>query len=438
MKRLWSRFRTPRRVSVIWLCNAFAVLIFTLSPLFVLAPVSARPAEPSPGGGGGDVPGGGTITGTFLDADHIGIEASGNITFSYHDTEGNGYTVTTSLYPMQGVYYSAGSNTGSVSTYPSWGTGWAGNTPKAGLVYWFDNNQSNPGGSVCSGHNSDVIINSYDASTGDATGTLEMRIPVVNNTGSTNTTPTCQPIGNPPDQNGYDVSLPIILNVNTGYTGTMKSFSVSQSQASGTCGKVCNTTPSTISYNTLNLPYTASGVNYYENDSSDIYAAVYDPSLGATGGANGWNAMYEFTGPTKNSDGSITYHQAQGASPGSAGYVNTSCADTLTLPKGASGDFVKATYSVWQTSTTSCGSTDPTKPIATYSVMVLTQTPEAYLDSLTGQAAPPTTGAGGSNNTELPDCNAGGGGLFSFLNPTKVLNWILCAAPCTTSIHIHG
>ncbi|HUB93087.1 MAG TPA: hypothetical protein VMB52_01145, partial [Verrucomicrobiae bacterium] len=405
-------------MSTVWLCNAFAVLIFTVSPLFVFAPASARPAEPSPGGGGGDVPGGGTINAVFLDANHIGIETSGNITFSYHDTEGNGYTVTTSLFPLQGVYY------GQTSQYPSWDSNAdVGPIPVAGMKYWFDNNQTNPGGSVCSGHNSDVVINSFDASTGDATGTLEMRIPVINNSGSTNTTPTCQPIGNGPDQNGYDVSLPIILNTNTGYTGMMKSFSVGTT-TSTTCTKVCTQNDVGGTYSTLSLPYVASSANFYENDSSDIYASVYDPSINAQGGGNSWQPMYEFTSPTTNKDGTVTFHQ------GTAGYVNGSCPDTLTLPKGASGTFVRATYSVWQTSTTTCGSTDPTKPIATYSVMVLMQTPEAYLDSLTGQSTGTTGsgGAGGSNNTELPDCNAGGGGLFSYLNPTKVLNWILCAA----------
>jgi hypothetical protein len=426
MKRLWYRATTSKRSSAVLLCNALLVLTFTLSPLFVLVHASTASADPLSSATPVTVKGGGKITAAFIDASHVAIVATGNISFSYEDQQGNTFNTTTSLFPIQGVYY------GPVSTYPSWGGDYSGYYPNTTTHYVFQNGQAYPGGSVCNNDEASLTIKSFDDNSGAATGTLHFYLPVEDSQ-STSSTPTCEPVQvgvNSSNTDGITENVNI-FNPSTG-VGAINSLWIGAANDCGGSGDMSQC--ESLSYNTYHLADTASSSYFYESG-GNIYASVYDTSLKATGGSSNFQ-LYQFSNPVKNSDGSVTYEQ-ESQSPNDANYPVQDCPDRIVVPKGATGSYVNATYETWIQNNTSEGPVcikNPTinNPRQTWPISLLTVTPETYLNTLAGVDTQTGTGGSGTqtgaDTNQLPDCTSGGGSIFSYIfSFTKVLNWLLCA-----------
>jgi hypothetical protein len=284
--------------------------------------------------------GGGPVL-TFLDAAHIYIDTSSDTT-----TVGG---VTVDVSGASGIYFDK-SVVADGSDWPVSKPINAGNKPK----YWFEGNNS----STCPGNNSDIEIDSYAAG-GAVNGTLFLYVP------------------NPANSKECLKIQQAVTIDDLSAGGSMGTFEITNATRAGDL------------YTGINIGEASSSALFYENDSSSIYEAGDDPTL--KGQSSG---RYVFG--LKTAVGQTTYEQATD--------INGNCPDAIVMPANPSGIFVTADY-YNNTTAGNCdnSSLDPTKYVHHYTILVLTETPQAYASSLGETAGTGGAGGGAAGTAAPPD-----------------------------------
>jgi hypothetical protein len=260
---------------------------------------------------------------TFIDGAHIAVTASG----TEEDTDGQNIDIS----PVTGMYFD-----GKVL---SDGADWPLNYQGSSGEFWYDNND----GSTCPNHNSNVVLNrgSYAPGSGTITATLNLYVP---ETGT-----------NTPNQCGAIVLKNVQVN-DTSLGGNMNTYRETAERGG------------LDAHLGFNIAEAASTTLFYEASATQIVEVGDDPTY-----AGGGHGKYVFS-TSSNGDGNFVQDNT-------ASGVSAKCPDYITLGNTA-GQYITATLSTFD-ETANCGST----PTNTFTILILTTTPEAELSQLTGGTA---------------------------------------------------
>ena len=358
-----------------WLTTA-VVLLSIVGPILVQTSIAYAGAIGTGAGGGGGangIPvvwdnGGASISAEFLDSSHIAVVGTG--TYKFTDTTNNdgsgGVSEEVNFSGLTGVYYAK-----DMSNYS--GPNGDGDTyaPKAGISY-FDETQS-----TCSGVNSDIVVQSYDANTGVIKATFNPELPITASSAYQNIGACVPPLY---PQNMGSKSYPNLSIYDQLIGVALHTFQDN------------NGTPTAVNYPAAGAAY--ADIEYYESG-GDIYTTNIDSLQSNTPGGDSEYVFKPKSGQT--------YEQT-------AFDADTTCnttSDTITLTATNIGPVNVATYTT--PNPNNCNAT------INYQVLVLTETPAALYATLAG-----TTGGGGSNTVGQE------GPVDNCPVPNWALRWLVC------------